>query len=99
MARMRRRRHRAITITRTNSISTWLAGWNWWMWASSRTWKSSLDSADSTTDCAERPWVRLLREEMARPSGVVGQWDLAPLARADLVLRSDDMWWLHFCWR
>jgi hypothetical protein len=28
------------------------------------------------------PWRRLLRDEAARPRGVTGPWELAPLARA-----------------
>ena len=55
--------------------------------------------AGSTTDLAERPWRRLLRDDLARPCGVAGPRDLAPLARAAsafetslrLLLRSDDM--------
>src|SRR6202043_2151286 len=72
-------------------ISTALAGWNCWMWASRRSWNCSRDSAGSRTDLAERSWRRLLRHDLARPSGVAGPRDLAPLARAVWVLRLDDI--------
>src|ERR1700730_422712 len=91
MAQMRRRRQRETAMASTNSISTSLAGWNCWMWASRRSWNCSWDSAGSTTDLAERPWRRLLRDDLARPSGVAGPRDLAPLARAVWILRLDDI--------
>src|SRR5665213_1410832 len=91
MAQMRRSRQRATAMASTRSISTGLAGWNCWMWASRRSWNCSPDSAGSTTDLEDRPWLRLLRADLARPSGVAGPRDLAPLARAVLILRSDDM--------
>jgi len=33
----------------------------------------------------------LLREEVRRPSGVMGPWDLAPLIRFAMIWRSEDM--------
>src|SRR5437660_12491148 len=91
MAQTRRRRQRATAMASTKSIWTSLAGWNCWMWASRRSRNCSSDSAGSRTDLAERPWQRLFREDLARPSGVAGPRDLAPLARADWLLELDDI--------
>ena len=47
-----------------------------------------MDMAGRAAARVARPWRRAFWEERARPSGVAGPWDLAPLARAvaDLVL-------------
>src|SRR5579859_5615767 len=90
MLQTRRMRQRAATISATSVASAGVAGWYISRYSVS-TWRKPSGSSQSSTSVweARKPNFRALREEMARPSGVLGPRDLAPLMREDSALDKD----------